>query len=337
MPAGQALSAALESDSAAAETLGLSLVGAPALGTVEVAGTPTGADTVPLEGAAGGGDAVCDGNVSAMGLREAEQAAPKKRAELKKIPRIRSAPYQSSCKNRLDLPANGMNGEADHDARAFARVGIVGDVHAEDEALELVLDDFARRDLGTILCVGDVADGLGDVNRCCALLEDRKVVTVIGNHDRWLLSGERRDATGATPRNGLNARSRAFLDALPSTRAFSTPYGNLLLCHGIGDDDMSGVKPDHLRHDLERNDALKRVLAGPRLDWMVNGHTHRAMVRRVRHLTIINAGTLHRNDERRACIVDFPERTATFFEVLPTGLSEHERVTLPDIDEWSRT
>jgi hypothetical protein len=69
----------------------------------------------------------------------------------------------------------------------------------------------------------------------------------------------------------------------------------------------------------------------------VNGHTHRAMVRRVRHLTILNAGTLHRTDERRAVVVDFPARKATFFEVLPTGLSEHESVTLPDVDEWSRT
>ena len=58
---------------------------------------------------------------------------------------------------------------------------------------------------------------------------------------------------------------------------------------------------------------------------MVNGHTHRAMVRRVRHLTIVNAGTLHRNDERRAAILDFGTLTVTFFEVLPPGLLEVEK------------
>jgi predicted phosphodiesterase len=220
---------------------------------------------------------------------------------------------------------------------AFARLGLIGDVHAEHEALELVLDDFARRGIRIVLCVGDIADGPGDVNRCCALLEERGVVTVVGNHDRWLLAGECRELAAATPSHKLDARSRAFLDALPATRSFTTPYGSVLLCHGVGDDDMSGVKPDHLRHDLERNDALKRVLAGPRFDWMLNGHTHRAMVRRVRHLTIINAGTLYRTDERRAVVVDFPARAATFFEVHATGLSEHERVALPDVDEWSRT
>lgn len=221
-------------------------------------------------------------------------------------------------------------------AEVLVRVGIVGDVHAEDEALELVLDELTRRGVDALLCVGDVVDGPGDVNRCCALLEERGVRTVIGNHDRWLLANERRDIHGATAPKLVNARSRAFLDALPSTRRFVTPFGNLELCHGIGDDDMACVKPDHLRHDLERNDALKRALASLRYDWMVNGHTHQAMVRRVRHLTIINAGTLHRNYERRACLLDFDAKNVTLFEVLPTGLHEHEKLALPDADEWSR-
>ena len=235
-------------------------------------------------------------------------------------------------------PRAGSDEAGDRDgAKALVRVGVIGDVHAEDEALELVLTALAARGVDALLCVGDVADGAGDVNRCCALLEDRKVLTVLGNHDRWLLSDEMRDVAGATTHKSLNARSRAFLESLPNTRRFETPLGKLMLCHGIGDDDMSSVKPDHLRHDLERNEALKRVLASLRADFMVNGHTHRAMVRRVRHLTIINAGTLHRNDERRACLLDFSARTADFFEVLPTGLSAYETLPLPDVDEWSRT
>jgi putative phosphoesterase len=221
-------------------------------------------------------------------------------------------------------------------AKALVRLGLIGDVHAEDEALKLVLEELERRQVDAILCVGDIADGGGDVNRTCALLEDHHVITVAGNHDRWLLSDELRDAPGATAARSLNARSRAFLDSLPSTLRLTTVRGPLLLCHGVGDDDMASVKPDHLRHDLERNEALKRVLAGPPLDVMVNGHTHRAMVRRVRHLTIVNAGTLHRNDERRAGIIDFGTLTVTFFEVLPTGLVEVDQIPLPDVDEWSR-
>jgi len=238
------------------------------------------------------------------------------------------------------LPGNPRTGNpeaGDGDgAKPFVRLGLIGDVHAEDEALKIVLDDFGRRDVDAILCVGDIADGSGDVNRTCALLEEHRVLTVAGNHDRWLLSDEQRDCPGATPAKLLNARSRTFLDALPTTLRLATARGPLLLCHGIGDDDMAAVKPDHLRHDLERNEALKRLLAGPPYDLMVNGHTHRAMVRRVRHLTIVNAGTLHRNDERRASILDTRAETVTFFDVLPTGLVELECVELPETDEWSR-
>jgi putative phosphoesterase len=225
---------------------------------------------------------------------------------------------------------------AGNNGKILARVGIVGDVHAEHEALELVLDAFEGQQLDAVLCVGDIADGAGDVNRCCALLEERNVHTVIGNHDRWLLAGEKRDLPWATQLATLDDKSRAFLDALPVTRSFVTSGGNLQLCHGIGDDDLACVKPDHLRHELERNDALKRVLASLRCDWMVNGHTHRAMVRRVRHLTIVNGGTLHRQYERRVCILDFDAQNATLFDVLPTGLGESERLALPDVDEWSR-
>jgi putative phosphoesterase len=239
------------------------------------------------------------------------------------------------------LPGNPRTGdsnstEAGESAPELLRAAVIGDVHCEDEALGLVLDEFRRQGVDVVLCVGDIVDGAGDVNRCCALLEDRGVRTVIGNHDRWLLSGENRDVPNATPLGALNARSRAFLERLPVTLKFSTPLGELLLCHGIGDDDMACVKPDHLRHDLERNDALKRLLAAKRYDFMVNGHTHRAMVRRVRHLTIVNAGTLHRNDERSALLLDFTSKTTTFFEVRPTGLEAIETLPLPDVDEWSR-
>ena len=234
-------------------------------------------------------------------------------------------------------PRTGQNeAGAGGGAKPFTRLGLIGDVHAEDEALKLVIEDLERRGVDAILCAGDVADGAGDINRTCALLEDHRVITVAGNHDRWLLSDEMRDQAGATSPRLLNKRSREFLDRLPTTLRLTTTRGELLLCHGIGDDDLAAVKPDHLRHDLERNAPLKRLLAGPPIDVMVNGHTHRAMVRRVRHITIVNAGTLHRNDERRAAILDFGVLNVTFFDVVPTGLVELEKIPLPDVDEWSR-
>ncbi len=243
------------------------------------------------------------------------------------------------CQNRATLlPGNARTGEAGagNGAPAFVRLGLIGDVHAEDEALKIALDGLESRGVDAVLCVGDIADGNGDVNRACTLLEEHGVLTVAGNHDRWLLTDEQRDLAEATAARSLTARSRAFIDGLPTTRKLTTPLGPLLLCHGVGDDDLAAVKPDHLRYDLERNEALKRVLVGPPYGLMVNGHTHRTMVRRVRHLTIINAGTLHRNDPRRVSILDAGAAHVTFFDVQPTGLVELEKIPLPETDEWSR-
>ena len=70
------------------------------------------------------------------------------------------------------------------------KLGLIGDVHAEDDALAQALAHFREERVDHVLCVGDIADGQGDLERCVALLEEVKALTVRGNHDRWLLGGK---------------------------------------------------------------------------------------------------------------------------------------------------
>ena len=51
----------------------------------------------------------------------------------------------------------------------ISNIGIIGDVHCEDEFLERVLKELAQH-CDLLLCVGDVADGRGSFDRCCSLL-----------------------------------------------------------------------------------------------------------------------------------------------------------------------
>jgi 3',5'-cyclic AMP phosphodiesterase CpdA len=37
-----------------------------------------------------------------------------------------------------------------------------------------------------------MVDGKGNIDRCCDILIEEKVITVLGNHDRWLLNNEMR-------------------------------------------------------------------------------------------------------------------------------------------------
>ena len=215
----------------------------------------------------------------------------------------------------------------------LGRIGVIGDVHCEDEVLSRLLDHFARQNLDAVLCVGDIADGAGDINRTCRLLEQHNVLTVLGNHDRWLLAGELRDDPDATPPRVVSATTRAFLEKLPPTLSFDTRAGKLLLCHGIDHDDMIAVKRDHLRYDLEHNSQLQRLLKQNRYRYMISGHTHQTMVRRLKELTVINPGTLHRGYPQSAGLVDFELRELEFYDLSGGGLRVVETLGFPDEDE----
>ena len=58
---------------------------------------------------------------------------------------------------------------------------------------------------------------------------------------------------------------------------------------------------------------------------MVNGHSHRPMLRTIDGLTIMNAGTLHPKHRPVCSIADFEAGHVQVFDVFPTHLSSAER------------
>lgn len=170
------------------------------------------------------------------------------------------------------------------------RIACLGDLHAEDRRLEEALARIDRLGVDAILCVGDLVDGSGDADRAIALLAARGVTCVRGNHDRWLLAGLLRDLRGAT--QAILPATRAFLAGLPGTRRLATVAGDLLLCHGVGDDDMAELRADTEGYALACLDRLPALQADPTLAMMIGGHTHAPMLRRLPGLLVINAGTL---------------------------------------------
>src|SRR5204863_10095893 len=113
---------------------------------------------------------------------------------------------------------------------------------------------FAGRGADPVLCTGDIADGFGSVSRSCALLREHGVQSVRGNHERWFLGDVMRDLPAATPLDEVPLADRKWLDALPVVREFETPLGGLLLCHGLGTNDMAKVGPDDDGYALATND-----------------------------------------------------------------------------------
>jgi predicted phosphodiesterase len=137
---------------------------------------------------------------------------------------------------------------------------------------------------------------------------------VAGNHERWLLAGEARDLPDATPLAEVGGEARAYLSSLPKTLEYETAAGRLLLCHGLGEDDMGGVRPGDYGYALESNFALLRLTLEAKYRFVVNGHTHQRMVRSFGRLTIINAGTLFREHQPCFLIADFENEFVQYYE-----------------------
>lgn len=216
------------------------------------------------------------------------------------------------------------------------RFGAIGDVHAEDELLAAALDRLAQEPCDVIFTVGDMVDGRGDLERCCRMLRQR-TVAVRGNHERWLLADQARTLPDAHMRDELSAETLRWLDSLPATRTFESAAGKLMLCHGIGEDDMAILRPDDEVPAHSQSSALQSVVA-QHVEVMVCGHTHQPMVRSILGLLVVNAGTLYRNDNPGFLHVDLEQKLARMFVIDPdtAEVMEAERIKFgaPGDDLW---
>ena len=176
----------------------------------------------------------------------------------------------------------------------------------------------------TVLAVGDIADGPGDLTEACAILQAEGALVVAGNHDRWLLAGEMRDLPDATRLDAVTPEARRYLTALPKTRLLESPRGNVMLCHGLGEDDMGSVRPDDDCEALLANAPFVKLLNARRARFVVNGHSHRPMLRTIDGLTILNAGTLHPKHRPICSIADFDAGEVQIYDLRGSDVTPAE-------------
>jgi putative phosphoesterase len=209
------------------------------------------------------------------------------------------------------------------------RIGVLGDIHCEDDRLDTALRFFKTGRLDLICSVGDIVDGPGDPNRTVELLIEHGVVCVRGNHERWISKGEMRELPDANTYFDFKVSSWEFVTKLPLQRKFETVAGTMLLCHGLGENDMAGVWPFDDAFAIYSNHGLWKLVKSHECDFVINGHTHRRLVKRFDDLTLINAGTLFREHDPGCLIVDFEAGAAQYFN-LPGegGIVEAEKIDL---------
>jgi len=201
------------------------------------------------------------------------------------------------------------------------RLGFIGDIHAEDQLLNLAIQFIKKQQVDSIVSVGDIADGSGCINTCCTILQAEQVITVAGNHDKWLLENDLRDLPQATQLAELSRSSYLFLKSLPKTHCLETIAGSLLLCHGLGKDDMEGIMPSDHGDSPKQIPEFQALVDENRYHFILNGHTHFKMVRQIEPFIIINAGTLKWAHGAGFALIDFSQNYVQFYEFYDKGHS----------------
>jgi putative phosphoesterase len=151
------------------------------------------------------------------------------------------------------------------------RIGLISDIHGDPEALELALSHLDRWRVDRIVCAGDLV-GYGPFpDRAVALLQERQIPSVRGNHDRLALE---RGASKADPFGGgvLGEQALRFLESLPQHLLIEGASRVAVVVHGSPSSDMEFVS-----RSTYPPAVLRRLLRDLECDLLVVGHTHQPM------------------------------------------------------------
>lgn len=162
-------------------------------------------------------------------------------------------------------------------------IGVLSDIHGNIVALEAVLSDMPAVD--GLVCAGDVVGYNPWHGDCVDALRERNVPTVMGNHDRAVVTETGfafNSMAGAGVRHAretLTDEQIGWLSELPTTRREFG--GRVRIAHGHPDD------PDRYTYPAEFSD---RLLSGE--DVLVLGHTHVQGHKRVESGLVMNPGSV---------------------------------------------
>ena len=168
-------------------------------------------------------------------------------------------------------------------------VGLIADVHGNLRGLEAALLAVSQRGCSEVVCAGDLVGYYPNVNEVIELVRETGVKCVMGNHDaaavgKLAMTAEQwKSCNLDSAREVLNDSNRIWLAALPTTLDISLAGKDVKVTHGSPWNPLSEyVYPDN--PDLSR-------FAQVEADYIILGHTHRPMVRRLEENTVINPGS----------------------------------------------
>ena len=168
-------------------------------------------------------------------------------------------------------------------------VGLISDVHSNAVALEAVLSALNEMGAKKILHAGDIIGYNPYPNETVELFRKNRIISILGNHDRALLSKDTSDfnphAAAALEWTGnvlLPDKFKYFL-SLKNLESLLINNTRAVLVHGSPRDVDEYVFPEN---------ASPYFLAAADCDVLVLGHTHIQFKREYSSGTIVNPGSV---------------------------------------------
>jgi putative phosphoesterase len=181
--------------------------------------------------------------------------------------------------------------------------GLISDIHGNDVALKAVLAEAKKLKVSQLIFLGDIVGYYYNPKECLAMLSDWDVTYIRGNHEimmRDMILGKLKtqdiiDKYG----NGLKIACSQlsedqieFLIKLPDSQMLEIGSKKILACHGTPWNENAYLYPDSL-------DSIFSKCDSDEIDFLLTGHTHYQMVKRLSHTTVVNPGSIGQQRERK--------------------------------------
>ena len=186
------------------------------------------------------------------------------------------------------------------------KIALIGDIHANLPALQAVLADITTRGVDAIWNAGD-SIGYGPFpNEVLDILQERDILSIVGNYDLKALSMPTRSAKWQAKKHPLKLiafqwaydtltpANRNYLRSLPEQRRLKAMNKDILLTHA------SPVSNKEFINSNTSKKRLKELALASSADIVVCGHSHQAFTGKAKGVWFINTGSVGRPDDGNA-------------------------------------
>jgi putative phosphoesterase len=195
------------------------------------------------------------------------------------------------------------------------KLALIGDVHANLPALEVVLDHAHRQEVEGIWNIGDFVGYGAFPDEVVKRLIKEEALSIIGNYDLKVLKYPKKKKKWRKSKmpqkwfafkwayENLSKKSRKYLRTLPEEIRLTEGGKHILLTHGSpasNEEHLTPDTPEQRLRELARMTASEQM---PKADVIICGHSHREFIRQVETTWFINTGSVGRPDDGdpRAC------------------------------------